>query len=179
MGFAILSLRKVIDSFPNDSLYKPSDLLACFNCRLNADEEDFLREKAITYENQNKARTFLVADEKGIRAYFTLAFKSIDLKNVSNSFKKTLTAGESNADSYPVFLIGHIAKDDSVIEHIGDDILQSALDLLLEAQKIVGGRLVYLDCRNEEKLKRFYERNGFKFFNTSSKSGLLQYYKKL
>lgn len=179
MGFTILSLREVIDSFPDDSLYKPSDLLTRFNCRLNADEEDFLREKAITYEERNKARTFLLTNEKGIRAYFTLAFKSIDLKKVSNNLKKALTAGESDADSYPVFLIGHIAKDDSVLEHIGDDILQSALDLLLEAQKIIGGRLVYLDCKDEEKLKQFYERNGFKFFNVSSKSGLLQYYKKL
>ena len=182
MGIEISALGEIIKLLEENgvSLDVLRETLSTFKCKKNLDEEDFLRKKAIDYEKQNKARTYVLFNENGeIAGYFSLAFKSIDLKPVTPSKVKAMTAGESNVETYSAFLIGHIAKNDTVKQKVGNTILEMAENLLLEAQKIVGGRLVYLDCKDEPKLKEFYESNNYKYFNKSEVSGLLQYYKKL
>ena len=182
MGFKVNALGEIIKTFCEDkgSLDILKETLSNFCCSKNPDEENFLRDKAIDYERLNKARTYLLVDENDfIVGFFSLAFKSIDLQGVSKQKKKDLTAGESNEATCSAYLIGHIAKDDRIKQSMGDRILEVAINLLLDAQKIVGGRIVYLDCKDEDKLIKLYERNNFKWFNVSEKSGLQQYYKKL
>lgn len=155
--------------------------LLSFRCEKNSDEEDFLHNKAILYERRNKARTYLVFDNNynNLLGYFTVAFKSIDLQNVSETKKKDMTAGE-NVETYSAYLIGHIAKNsNSYINIDGDQLLQEAKNVIAEARDLIGGRLIYIDCKDIEKLKCFYLKNGFKYFNTSEKTGLLQYYLKI
>ncbi|MDE6059511.1 MAG: hypothetical protein K2G44_05700 [Clostridia bacterium] len=180
MDFEIASLSAIMNEFneTETSLDKLREVFSSFQCVKSPDEQDFLRYKAIDYEEHNKARTYLLLDDKGIAAYFSLAFKSIDLQNTSPDKRKRMTGGESNSCTYSAFLIGHIAKDDRVKEKLGDQIIEMANDLLLEAQEIVGGRLVYIDCKGIPELIEYYERNHFTYFNTSP-SGLLQYYRKL
>lgn len=182
MGFKVNALSKIIKTFCEDkvSLNMFKETLSNFCCSKNLDEEEFLKNKAIDYEIQNKARTYLLIDDNDfIAGYFSLAFKSIDLQEVSKTKKMDLTAGESYTTTYSAYLIGHIAKDDRIKQSMGDFILDAAQSMLFRAQQLVGGRLVYLDCKDEVNLKKLYERNGFKYFNTSQQSGLLQYYKKL
>lgn len=155
--------------------------LSSFKCHKSEDEEIFLHEKAVPYENMNKARTFLVynKDYTLLLGYFTLAFKSIELQNVSKDLKKRLTAGES-AETYAAFLIGHLAKNDGHKDLIdGSVLLEEAINIILQAQELVGGRLMYIDCKDIKRLKEFYEKNGFVCFKTSEQTGLLQYYKKI
>ena len=180
MGIEITSLKTLIESYKaeNVSLSDLAEAFSSFHCKNNLDEETFLKEKAIDFELKNKARTYLVFDNDNIIAYFSLAFKSIDLKNVSTNLKKKMTAGES-CDTYPAFLIGHIAKNDNVPLKLGNILLDIANNLFYQAQLVVGGRLVYLDCKDIPKLRKFYENNGFKLFKQSETTGLLQYYKKL
>lgn len=189
MGYEIASLASLIEEYivQEGSLDDLQRVFSSFSCVKNADEEDFLLNKAINFEQRNKARTYLVMDEKGIAAYFSVAIKTIDLsmaiKTIDLSMvklnkKKDVLAGEI-ANSYSAFLIGHIAKHDRVTEPLGKFILDNAIGLLLRAQKIVGGRLVYLDCKDIESLKALYENYGFKYFQTSPDTNLLQYYKKL
>lgn len=177
----IVSLRSKIEELEKSkaSLDILREALLRFKCSKNQDEEDFLHNKAIKFEKQRKARTYLII-EKGLPiAFFSLSFKSIDLLNLSQSKRKDMTAGEEDADTYSAYLIGHLAKSDNISYIMGNYILDAAIDLILEAQKIVGGRLVYLDCKNEEKLKKLYTSYGFKFFNISKKTGLYQYYLKI
>ncbi len=150
-----------------------------FHCQKNSDEEDFFHNKMIDYELRNKARTYLVMDDSRIVAYFSLAIKSIDLQDMSKTSKNKMTAGESSATSYSAYLIGHIAKNDGVTEQLGKTLIDMALERIYLAQKHVGGRIAYLDCKDILPLRRLYEQNGFTYFNTSKQSGLLQYYKKL
>lgn len=155
--------------------------LSSFKCEKNSDEEDFLHNKAIQYECKNKARTYLVYDESFLHllGYFTIAFKSIDLKNVSKTKRKDMTAGE-DVETYSAYLIGHIAKNSDINADLkGTHILQHAKSVIAEARDLIGGRLIYIDCKDIEKLKTFYLDNGFKYFNTSEKTGLLQYYLKI
>lgn len=180
MGYEIASLASLIEEYiaQEGSLDDLQRVFSSFSCVKNADEEDFLLNKAINFEQRNKARTYLVMDEKGIAAYFSVAIKTIDLSMVKLNKKKDMLAGET-ANSYSAFLIGHIAKHDRVTEPLGKFMLDNAIGLLLRAQKIVGGRLVYLDCKDIESLKALYENYGFKYFQTSPDTNLLQYYKKL
>ncbi|MGN0771838.1 MAG: hypothetical protein ACI4MI_04565 [Christensenellales bacterium] len=182
MGLEIVALGEIIKTFENNktSLDELKEVLFSFKCEKNKDEEDFLHNKAINYEQHNKARTYLLIDKSGsIVAYFSLAFKSISLQGISKTRMKNIAGGEIEEKSYSAFLIGHIAKNDNIHDVIGDYIIKVAENLLFEAQKIVGGRLIYLDCKDVPKLKSFYERNNYKYFNTSGTSKLLQYYKKI
>ena len=43
----------------------------------------------------------------------------------------------------------------------GDVLLKLALDKIKEAQDLMGGRYVFLECEDKDKLKEFYESNGF------------------
>lgn len=180
MGYEVASLGSLITEYQkqNGSLNGLQRAFSSSHCHKNCDEEDFLCNKAVDFELKNKARTYLIFDEAGVAAYFSLAIKTIDLQNVSQSKKKDMLAGETK-ETYSAFLIGHLAKNDRIKEPLGEYILENALDLLFQAQQIVGGRLVYVDCKDVISLKIFYEKNGFKYFKTSQESGLLQYYKKL
>lgn len=46
----------------------------------------------------------------------------------------------------------------------GDILLKLACDKVKEAQDILGGRFVFLECEDKPQLKDFYESNGFVCF---------------
>lgn len=50
-------------------------------------------------------------------------------------------------------------KEENLIT--GAELLQMAFDKIIEAQQILGGRLVYLECEDNEHLINFYEKHGF------------------
>lgn len=61
-------------------------------------------------------------------------------------------------------LIGQIGKNfcneyDKLIT--GDELLKIALDKIFEAQQIVGGKIVYVECEDTPALIDFYQSNGF------------------
>lgn len=176
---SIIPLSELLKT--DEALSLVERVLLSFKCEKNFDEEDFLHSKAIHYELKNKARTYLVFDDSynKLLGYFTVAFKSIDLQNVSKTKRKDMTAGE-NVEVYSAYLIGHIAKNSNFRTELdGEQLLQSAKNVIAEARDLIGGRLIYIDCKDIEFLKSFYSKNGFQYFNTSEKTGLLQYYLKI
>ena len=60
----------------------------------------------------------------------------------------------------PAFLIGQLAKRTSASHGFGRELLMQAIIHIRQAIQIVGGRLIYLDCKDE--LVSYYEQNGFK-----------------
>lgn len=48
----------------------------------------------------------------------------------------------------------------------GDELLKLAIDKVKSIQYEIGGKFVYLECEDNEKLKNFYQRNNFKIFGT-------------
>lgn len=181
MDLEIVSLRAKLEELKDDeaSLTLLRDALSRFTCAKNPDEEKFIREKAISFENLKKARTYLVIHDNEIIAFFAVSFKSIDLEGVSKSKRKDMTAGEPDVKTYSAFLIGHLAKKDGVPFRLGEYLLDMSLDLICEAQKLIGGRLAYLDCKNEPGLISLYESYGFKHFKTNTETGLEQFYIKI
>lgn len=80
------------------------------------------------------------------------------MHNINNVFK-----------SYNIALplIGQIGKNykneyNKLIT--GDILLKLACDKIKVAQGILGGRFVFLECEDKQKLREFYESNGFVCF---------------
>ena len=92
MDIEVISLRSKIEEVKSDkvSFNKLKEALSLFCCPKNLDEEDFIHNKAIDFEQLNKARTYLLIKDNKIIAYFSLAFKSIDLELISKTTKKNI-----------------------------------------------------------------------------------------
>lgn len=65
-------------------------------------------------------------------------------------------------DTYPVFLLGQLAKNENYPKFKGKEILTRAINLIYAAREIVGGNVILIDYRPIEKLEKFYIDNGFK-----------------
>ena len=48
----------------------------------------------------------------------------------------------------------------------GDELLKMALDKIRLAQRIIGGKVVYVECEDVDFLKDFYQSNGFVVFGS-------------
>lgn len=51
----------------------------------------------------------------------------------------------------------------------GDILLDMACEKVLEAQNIIGGKIVYIECEDNQNLNDFYSRNGFYEFGKREK----------
>jgi len=99
-----------------------------------------------------------------IVAYFTVALKVLKLgENVSNEQKKKITGMNSDTHEIAGYLIGQIGKNSKASAKIkGDELLNLAENVILEAYDYVGGRVVFLECEEAVPLTSFYEKNGYK-----------------
>lgn len=62
------------------------------------------------------------------------------------------------------FLLGQIAKNFLQANPIKlKDIFEEVYSVVYQAQKVIGGRILFLECLNNKKLKSLYENEGFKF----------------
>ena len=162
-----------------------------FSCQRETDLEDFLKDKAILYENTNFVKTYLILDkeelDKGsfiVMAYFTIAQKSVDISAISNKQKRKMLGsypGRDNLKSIPAYLIGQLGRSDSYSSQqlSGTDILNECYNAISMAARIVGGNLIILECR-ECMFSNFYEKHGFKkLYNDLSKDKLYTLYLKV
>lgn len=177
--FYVIALDDLIKQIGEDSTKR---ILSFFECPQNKDVEDFLRYKAIEFSKQRLAKTYLVYwatidyREKELVGYFTVSLKqiSIDKKDLSNTKRKAYKKYAINNDSestydLPAVLIGQLGKNfnnsnDSLIS--GQDLLTLAIQKVKEIYTLVGGRYVYLECEDNQRLLSFYESNGFVIFGS-------------
>lgn len=113
-------------------------------------------------------------DKCVISGYFAIANKSTTIKKfiLSNTKrKKILKYAEYDNDikgyNIALPLIGQLGKNyyngyDKLIT--GDILLKFVCSKIKETQDILGGRYVFLECEDNDKLKSFYESNGFECF---------------
>lgn len=162
-----------------------------FSCHREIDLENFLVQKAETYENGGVGKTYLCVDreklEKGefiILAYFSLAQRSIELNELSNKKRRKLLGsypGRDKLKSMPAFLIGQLGRcDDCSAEELsGQQLLNECYHAISLAAKIVGGNLLVLECR-EHMFEKFYENQGFKkLYDELNEENLYTLYKKI
>lgn len=171
-GYNLVNLKLLIEEAGED---KAKSVLSGFSCPMNPDVETFLKEKAIDFAKQGFSQTQLVfASYKGdpvLVGYFTLANKDmiVSSKKLSNTWKRRLGKFSTNMPEIKAFviptpLIGQLGKNysngyNSLIT--GDELLGMACEMVKEAQLVLGGRFVYLECEDKPTLLEFYGRNGF------------------
>lgn len=157
---------------------KVKQMLSSFSCPYNRDIEDFLKNKAMVFSEQSLSKTHLVyAPHKGnpvLVGYFALAQKYIVIKK--DSLSKRLRTRISKFATYDpelkqyctsAYLIGQLSKNytngyDKLIT--GDELLKMATDKLSIIQQEIGGKIIYLECEDNERLLEFYSQNGFVTF---------------
>ena len=135
-----------------------------FECQ-DKDVEKFLKEKSFDFEKRNKSRTYLLIDserdEIAILGYYTLTMKSLPFEaGTSKSAIKTIDGFRADVSSAEAILIGQVGKDFKRRNRIsGKSILDHAIGDVYKVQKIVGGRIVFLECSDIEKVVKFYRDN--------------------
>ncbi len=123
------------------------------------------RVNAIPYNKHHNARTYLIVDNSFlICGYVTLAMACMEIpEGISTSLRRKMQGyGRYSATSVPCFLIGQLAREEGTPERelrLGD-ILGIALRIIKEAQDLVGGRFILVDCI--DKLVSLYEKHGFR-----------------
>ncbi len=113
---------------------------------------------------------------RGVYAYFSLSFKEIVLNDdISKSQAKRLDGFSKKAEKFRAFLIGQIGKNTAIENNpiTLNNILDHIYPILLQAQDAVGGRVILIECEDEEKLLNLYQANNF---NILQKQDLVQMY---
>lgn len=125
------------------------------------------------------ARTYLVmSNYKSVpylAGYFSISNKSLVIpkrqySTFSASLKKKLMGlgHKTEQNNYDIkgYLLGQLGKNYSdearkANNISGNDLLSLAYEKIKEAYIITGGRILFLECEDTEKLKKFYHSNGF------------------
>ena len=181
----VISIHEYLSAYENQELGEKElkELFTEFFCSKNKDVEQFLKEQSIEFTKKSQSVTYLLFAKRtwSLLGYFTLAIKPISLKaeHFSNTAKRKI-ARVSQYDeinktyTLSAYLIAQLGKNfaNSVNEKIsGTQLLQSAIEIIEEIQKMVGGMVVFLETENSEQLLDFYEKkNQFKRFDVRESS---------
>lgn len=172
LGYVSVNLQEFIKN-SGESVIKT--LLSNFSCPYNKDVEQFLKYKAVEFARQSIANTHLVftqyKNKPVLIGYFTLTNKFIVIYRdiLSSALKKRINKfcqydPDLKRYSLACPLIAQLGKNfvdgyDKLIT--GDELLKMACDKVKESQRILGGKMVYVECEDKVKLIEFYSSNGF------------------
>lgn len=155
---------------------------------INSDIEDFLKNSAVGFAKRKQAVTYLVYKEKILVGYFAIAVKTFEIKEsyISKTMCKKLQRvcqldDDNNCYRPSAILIAQLGKNFSYKNKItGNELLEIAMETVLDIQYMAGGVITFLECENKTSLIDFYLANGFKKIsirNTKEDKNLIQLYK--
>ena len=176
MEFIVTNLDSLNEALGEKNL---QEILNEFKCPKNFEVESFIKEKAISLSKQGISKTYIVTtnveNSNIIVGYFSIAHKMTKIrqdffggktKKRFERFSETNKSSNMYLTSLP--LIGQLGKNfNNDYNHYisGDVLLRLACKQVKEVQKLIGGRFVFLECEDVQKLRDFYESNGFKCYN--------------
>lgn len=174
-GINIFNLKEMIDELGEQ---KVKTLLSEFSCPVNKEVEFFFHQKSIEFAKQGLSQTHLVymsyKSKPTLVGYFTLAQKTIIIfptsvsKNLGKKMSKFAKYDEKTKSRLlPAILLAQFSKNfkneaNKLIE--GEELLKIALDKITTVQNVIGGKVVFLECEDNEKLINFYSKYGFTSF---------------
>ena len=159
-------------------------ILSSFICPLGKDVEDFIHNKAIDFAVQRIAITFLVFLERGEQllfvGYYTLAnkFVSVSHNMLSKTMQKRIAkfAQYDSGSGYYLVSMPLIAQlgrnfvyEKNNTDFTGTDLLELACKRVIQVQKIIGGKMTYIECASNPKLYEFYSKQNFVTFGEREK----------
>ena len=157
------SIYKLADSLANFSANQVKKSLKTFVCTKNTDVQDFLHNKAITFERNLRSCTYLYVSnaDKSVAAYITLGIKSLLTDTLSDEAIVFLDGYTNEILSIPCYLIAQLGKSDTCKEKIGSFLLDDALSIIDKSQDSLKGRFVLIDSVNDDRVINFYKANSF------------------
>jgi len=161
-AFSCFQLSEIISQAP--SKQKVRQILKTFSCSKNLDLQDFLHNKALTFEQHLRSRTYLYFDNetKEIAAYYTIAISVFFTDGISKEIIKLLDGYKNDIKTIPCFLIGQLGKSDKYERFkIGEYMLADALEIIDSSHRSLGGRFTLIDSVNNPKVLSFYKDNSF------------------
>lgn len=175
------NILDMVDMYGEDEC---KSVFASFECPLGKDVEDFIHNKAIDFAIQRVAITFLVFLEKDEQLYFvgyyTLANKFVSVSG--NMLSKTLQKRISKFSQYDTKLESYLISmpliaqlgrnfkyDKSSISFTGTDLIELACKRIVQVQKVIGGKMTYIECASNPKLHEFYAKHDFVVFGEREK----------
>ena len=123
---------KLADLLVENSTNQVKKLLKTFLCAKNTDVQDFLHNKAITFERNLRACTYLYTSnvDKSVVAYMTLGIKSLLTNDLNDEAIQFLDGYTSQILSIPCYLIAQLGKNDNYKHKIGSFLLDDALRII-------------------------------------------------
>jgi hypothetical protein len=182
MALKVISLTDLIRTQTEESI---TELLYSFST-INSDSsgavdvENFIHTKAISFEKMSLSRTYLIIatykKRPYLAGYFSISNRPLIIpkkhfQRMTTTLQKRLMGigHRTYQQTYEIkgYLLGQLGKNycDLAIKAKGingTDILALAYEKVLEAHRIVGGRILYLECEDNDKIKKFYTTNGFR-----------------
>ena len=168
------------------------DILSSFMCPQNEDVQKFLKEKAILFSQKEISKTYLVfweakeskfgKGQKELVGYYAIGHKPIKIpretplgRMTSSKWREICRIANERSSSTECILsshmIGQLGKNYcNANNHLisGKDLLQMALQKIVEIRKLAGGKVVFLECEDEEKIQAPLSRG--KFFYSANNS---------
>ena len=176
---SVFSIPSLLDSVGEETV---NDMLQTFSCvsegvQLNEEVEKFVRNSSVEFYKRKMSVTYLVNDEDDrLAGIFTLTHKAVDIpaEGMSNAQRKKIQRfaqldQETGVFRASAYLIAQFGKNYAVNNGRsvrGTELMECAMSVLHDAQEMVGGGLVYLECEEENnQAYDFYIRCGFKEFD--------------
>jgi len=190
LDYDIVPLERLIKDLKRDVIQNKLNL---FKCPQEKDLESFLQYKAIEYDIIGYGKTYLVLDKNKIEdgivkiiAFYTIGQKSLDISSLKKKKKRKIIGGSipgrDKLDSISCFLIGQFGRSGEYTHDqlSGETLLKECFSTINAARKIIGGNLVFLECR-PQMYGLFYEKQGFKKLaeEPTEDDGLLQLYRNI
>ena len=181
--YKVIPLARILNNAGGEEAFQ--SIVHNFSCPPNEDVEHFLKHTAIANQNMGLSRTNLIfldnEEEPLLLGYYALALQVLDLSQViSKSMLKKITGFKRVSKlGAAVYLIGQLGKNfnngaNQLIT--GKEIFMLAMQDILDARTNVGGRIVVVECKNEEHLRNFYASTlNFQLINTADDKDMLKY----
>ena len=160
--FRVISLKSLLETLGSKNQVRK--VLKTFTCTLNKDLENFLHHKAITFEENLRARTYLCLSniDQSLVAYYTISISAISAKKLDKDTLEFLNGYSDDIEIIPCYLIGQLGISDKYREYkLGKFILGYAIETIENIHSILGGRFILLDAINHQKVIDFYKENDF------------------
>lgn len=157
-------------------------LLACLNdfvCHYETDISDFFKYKAVAASAEMMSKSYCLYDTENhdMVAAFCVLNTTLPTEYLPNYARRNINKNvkyEKQRKHYPATLIGQFAVFDKFANmHLGDEFLSFVLYWIVTNAQSMGNRFVVVDAINNDKVIKFYERNGFKIMFRSEEEELL------
>ena len=149
-------------------------ILSDFSCPLNNDVEYFIHNKAYDFERVGLARTYLVFVQPNQSCTYLVAVYSLGQSDVQLSDDiKPRHRRKMFGTTYPIgkniktLLIRQLAKNytNGYNNYITGDILMGLVfSRIRDIHMMFPSIVTHIDCKDDEHLRKYYERYGFKLF---------------